>query len=278
MLGGKAFGYRSIFPSNYPRFFFIVFNSSNRVRFVESNEIVRKREREREKSSFFLFRIALDSILIKIDRDKNRYYPGQASRWNIWIIPSLASIAYGWFKENRSVILVRNFLWSNDFYVLVYVSSEENCFIRKRVDDDRILLISSMLFHGFSLDLRLSSNGFVLLSSPHSLYSFYSTPFYISSSFFFFFHSRFHFLDRISKDDVFTERSIVRRNRSDRWTLIISYQFTAYRVINSSDLGNDLPPVSRHLYFYFFFLFFLYSWSDFIIVVIIPHIEFSAYR
>lgn len=83
------------------------------------------------------------------------------------------------------MILVRNFLWSNDFYVLIYVSSEENCFIRKRVDDDRILLISSMLFHGFSLDLRLSSNGFVLLSSPHSLYSFYSTPFYISSSFFF---------------------------------------------------------------------------------------------
>lgn len=80
MLGGKAFGYRSIFPSNYPRFLFTVFNLSNRVRFVESNEIVRKKEREREKSSFFLFRIALDSILIKIDRDKNRYYPGQASR------------------------------------------------------------------------------------------------------------------------------------------------------------------------------------------------------
>lgn len=104
-------------------------------------------------------------------------------------VPRFHCIAYGWFKESRSVILVRNFLWSNDFYVLVYVSSEENCFIRKRVDDDRtfrILLISSMLFHDFSLDLRLSSNGFVLLSSPHSLYSFYSTPFYISSSFFFF--------------------------------------------------------------------------------------------
>lgn len=66
MLGGKAFGYRSIFPSNYPRFFFIVFNSSNRVRFVESNEIVRKKEREREVELFFI------SYRIRFDLDKNR--------------------------------------------------------------------------------------------------------------------------------------------------------------------------------------------------------------
>lgn len=68
MLGGKAFGYRSIFPSNYPRFLFTVFNLSNRVRFVESNEIVRKKEREREREVELFF----ISYRIRFDLDKNR--------------------------------------------------------------------------------------------------------------------------------------------------------------------------------------------------------------
>lgn len=229
MLGGKAFGYRSIFPSNYPRFLFTVFNSSNRVRFVESNEIVRKKEREREVELFFI------SYRIRFDLDKNRSWqesllsgPGQPMKYMNNSVPRFHCIAYGWFKENRSVILVRNFLWSNDFYVLVYVSSEENCFIRKRVDDDRILLISSMLFHGFSLDLRLSSNGFVLLSSPHSLYSFYSTPFYISSSFFFLLPLSLPFLGSNIKRRCFHRK--INRSSQPKRSLNLNYLLSIYRI------------------------------------------------
>lgn len=143
-------------------------------------------------------------------------------------VPRFHCIAYGWFKENRSVILVRNFLWSNDFYVLIYVSSEENCFIRKRVDDDRILLISSMLFHGFSLDLRLSSNGFVLLSSPHSLYSFYSTPFYISSSFFFLLPLSLPFLGSNIKRRCFHRK--INRSSQPKRSLNLNYLLSIYRI------------------------------------------------
>lgn len=237
------------------------------------------REREREKSSFFLFRIALDSILIKIDRDKNRYYPGQTSRWNIWIIPSLASIALHTDDLKKIDPWYSYGIFCGPMIFMSWYKSRP-----KKI----VSLGSEWMMIGSSWFLLCCFTAFLSTydSRPTALFYYLRRILFIlfirrlfisPPLFFFFFHSRFHFLDRISKDDVFTERSIVRRNRSDRWTLIISYQFTAYRVINSSDLGNDLPPVSRHLYFYFF-LFFLYSWSDFIIIVIIPHIEFSAYR